>query len=99
MSGAIDDLFITVTDTTINEVERLNIPETGVITIGNQDYAYAGFEVTRDEDTGAFIYSFELERPLMTDVYEATASVGKSINYKGIPYYLDQMNMFIRTYA
>lgn len=99
VSGAIDDLFITVTDTTINEVERLNIPETGVITIGNQDYAYAGFEVTRDEDTGAFIYSFELERPLMTDVYEATASVGKSINYKGIPYYLDQMNMFIRTYA
>lgn len=99
VTATADERFITVTDTTINEVERLNIPESGVITIGNMEYAYVGFEINRDEDTGAFIYSFELEEPLLMDVYDTTASIGESIDYKGIPYYLDQMNMFIRTYA
>ncbi len=93
------DSSVTVTDTSINEIERLNIPESGVITIGNQNYAYAGFEVKIDEDTGAFTYTFELEEELWTDAIDTTASIGESIAYKGIPYYLDQMNMFIRTYA
>ena len=99
VSAVADDSFITVTDTSINEVERLNIPETGVITVGNMEYTYIGFEVNRDEDTGNCIYSFELEQPLWTDAVDTTAAVGKSVDYKGIPYYLDQMNMFIRTYA
>lgn len=97
-AGAGDD-FVTVTDTTINDIEKLNIPETGVITIGNMDYVYVGFEVNIDEGTGAFSYTFQLEENLYTDAIDTTASIGESIDYKGIPYYLDQMNVFIRTYA
>lgn len=93
------DLFVTVTDTTINQIEKLNMPETGIITLDNQKHVYTGFEVRIDEDTGKFIYTFELEEPITTDIYESRASVGESINYKGIPYYLDRMNEFIRTYA
>ena len=99
VSANVGENFITVTDTTINEVEKLNIPEAGVITIGNMDYVYVGFEINIDEGSGEFVYSFELEEPLWTDAIDRTASVGESINYKGIPYYLDQMNVFIRTYA
>ncbi|HHT89253.1 MAG TPA: flagellar hook-associated protein FlgK [Clostridiales bacterium] len=99
VSAVAGDNYVTVTNTNINEVERLNIPETGVITVGNQDYVYVGFEVVQDEDTGEFIYSFELEEHLWTDAIDTTASIGESINYKGIPHYLDQMNLFIRTYA
>lgn len=99
VSAVAGDNYVTVTDTTINEIERLNIPESGVITIGNMEYVYVGFEVNRDEETGDFIYSFELEEALWTDAIDTSAAVGESINYKGIPYYLDQMNMFIRTYA
>ncbi|TAH69456.1 MAG: flagellar hook-associated protein FlgK, partial [Anaerolineaceae bacterium] len=99
VSAVAGDNYVTVTDTTINEIERLNIPESGVITVGNQEYVYVGFEVVIDEDTGNFIYSFELEDHLWTDAIDTTASVGESINYKGIPHYMDQMNLFIRTYA
>jgi flagellar hook-associated protein 1 FlgK len=99
VSASEGDKFVTVTDTTINEIEKLNMPETGVITVGNMDYVYVGFEVTKDEETGAFIYTFELEEHLWTDAIDTTASVGESIDYKGIPYYMDQMNVFIRTYA
>lgn len=93
------DTNIVLTDATINEVERLNIPESGIINVGNQEYVYTGFEVTIDEETGNFIYTFELKEPLWSDAIEADASIGESINYKGIPYYLDQMNEFIRTFS
>jgi flagellar hook-associated protein 1 len=98
--GAVeDDTHITVIDTNINSVEKLNISETGVITVGNHEYNYAGFEVTKDADTGNFIYTFELEKPLVDDAEDKPVSIGLSINYKGIPYYMNQLNEFARTFA
>lgn len=88
-----------MTDTTINEIEKLNIPETGVITVRNHNYTYTGFEVKIDDTTGNFIYEFNLEETPTIDVNGVDASIGESINYKGIPYYLDQINAFVRTYA
>ena len=93
------DTYVTMTDTTINEVTKLNIPENGMLTIGNRDYIYNGFEVSIDPDSGKFSYTFELKEPVIADSLDVTASVGTSINYKGIPYYMDQMNEFIRTFA
>jgi flagellar hook-associated protein 1 FlgK len=94
-----DDTEITMMDTNINEVEKLNIPETGSITVGNHVYNYTGFEVKKDEDTGNFIYTFELDGAVDADAENVTANVGESINYKGIPYYMAQMNEFIRTFS
>ncbi|MDF2537034.1 MAG: hypothetical protein K0S76_55 [Herbinix sp.] len=103
LTGTVDavagDSYVSITDTNINSVEKMNIPEVGSITIGNHEYSYTGFEVTKDQESGNFIYTFELEEPLITDAENATASIGESINYKGIPYYMGQMNEFIRTYA
>lgn len=97
--GIAGDSYLTLTDTNINEVEKLNIPETGVITVENKKYVYTGFEVNIDEESGKYTYTFELEEPLWLPVESSDASVGESINYKGIPYYLDQLNEFIRTFA
>lgn len=99
VSAVAGDNYVTVTSSNINDIEKLNIPESGVITVGNQDYTYVGFEVIIEEDTGEFIYSFELEEHLWTDAIDTIASIGDSINYKGIPYYQNQLNLFIRTYA
>lgn len=98
-TGKVDDKYLVLTDTTINDVEKLNIPEEGTIKIGNKEFVYTGFEVTIDEKTGNFTYRFELNEPLNTDISDSTALVGESINYKGIPYYMDQVNEFIRTFA
>lgn len=93
------DTYVTMTDTNINDINKLNIPENGKLTIGSRDYVYNGFEVHIDPDTGKYSYTFELKEPIVTDAMDTSASVGKSINYKGIPYYQDQLNQFIRTYA
>lgn len=93
------DNFLTMTDTNINDIEKLNIPETGVITVRNRDYIYTGFQVVKDAATGAFTYTFELKDSVVVDANDEVSSVGESINYKGIPYYMNQMNEFVRTFA
>ncbi len=93
------DNYVTLFDANINSVEKLNIPETGIITVGNRNYNYSGFEVTVDSDNGNYIYTFELEDTVEVDAAGEHSSVGESINYKGIPYYMQQLNEFVRTFA
>lgn len=93
------DTFVTVTDANINSVEKLNIPETGVITIGNREYEYTGFEAAQDENTGGLQYTFQLKDEVSADASDETVAIGQSIDYKGIPYYMAKLNEFVRTYA
>ncbi len=94
-----DGLEITLTDTNVDNIAELNIPETGVITIDGREYTYKGFSVTID-DTGAYSYTFELSAPLSDSTgIPADAEVGESVNCKGIPYYMAQLNEYVRTYA
>lgn len=93
------DNFVIMTDTNINAVEKLNIPETGKITVGNRDYSYTGFEVSKDTTTGKFVYTFQLDGEIAADADDAPVEIGESIDYKGIPYYAAKLNEFVRTYA
>jgi len=92
------DDFITVTDTSVNKVENLHISETGIITVGNRDYEYNGFKVTTDED-GNYVYEFALDDTIKKDVDEVETTIGKPINYKGLAYYMQQLNEFVRVFA
>lgn len=93
------DLTISVTTSNINEVEKMTMSSSGVITIGSREYAYDGFAVSLDEDTGEYVYEFSLKDAIVTSVDDANVRIGKNIDYKGIPYYMSQMNQFVRTYA
>lgn len=93
------DSIVKMSGTNINDVSKLNIPEEGKLTIGHHEYVYHGFEVNIDPDTGEYTYSFQLQDALVADAFDTPAAVGESIDYKGIPYYMDQMNEFIRTFA
>lgn len=102
------NLVVTMTGANINDVQLLNIPaEDGEITIGSTAYIYKEFEVQVSEN-GEFTYKFTLKNNI--DARQATAlsaavgrgvrmTVGDSINYKGVPYYMAQLNEFVRTYA
>ncbi len=89
--------YVIMTDTNINSQEKLNIPETGIITVGSREYVYTGFEVTVEE--GKYVYNFELEDYAEADASGEIGQIGESINYKGIPYYMEQLNEFVRSYA
>lgn len=91
---------ITITDTNVNSMKDLNIPGQGKIKIGNGEYTYSSFEVTIDPATGKYQYTFQLNEETRRDYPEDTkVSLGVTVDYKGIPYYMAQLNEFIRTFA
>ena len=92
------DETITVTDTSVNKIMQLHIAETGLIQIGNREYKYNGFRVTEDED-GNFVYEFALDEGMRKDVDDVEVNIGQSIEYKGIAYYMQQLNEFARVYC
>ena len=90
---------ITITNTNINNLKDLNIPEEGKITIGNGEYSYTSFTVTANED-GTYTYTFQLKEEARRQYPEGTkVSIGTTMDYKGIPYYHAQLNEFIRVFA
>lgn len=97
VSGNKGDTFITVTDTNprIDSVDKMNFPDSGIIKIGSIEYEYEGYSINKVGDK----YEYTLKEPLKADVANVKAEIGKSISYKGIPYYMGQLNQFIRTFA
>ncbi len=94
------DTKVTVTGTNINAVEKLNIPTNGVIRVSNREYNYVGFEVKKADD-GTYVYEFELAEGeyLTRDSEAGEVYIGDDVDYKGIPYYMAQLNEFVRTFA
>lgn len=90
---------VTITNTNVNDVAKLNIPSRGRIIIGHGEYTYESFEVKVD-DEGNYSYTFKLDKPVHKTYPDDTEiSVGSDVDYKGIPYYMSQINQFIRTFS
>lgn len=90
------------------DLAKLSIPESNAcLTIAGKDYKYDSFEVSVGID-GTYTYTFTLSESLeetdKTNIDRAftngeSASVGDSVDFRGIPYYMSQLNEFIRTFS
>lgn len=90
------------------DLAKLSIPEANAcLTIAGKDYKYDSFEVTVGID-GTYTYTFTLSEPLeeadKKNIKTAfdnseSASIGESVDFRGIPYYMSQLNEFIRTFS
>jgi len=89
---------LTMTAASINDIDKLNINQAGTITIGRKEYEYSAFKVEVAAD-GSYKYTFTTKEPLDEDVAGKAGMVGESVDYKGIPYYMSQLNEFVRVYA
>ena len=106
-TGAVDPANNTVTiDVTadyLKEVNQINLSDTGgVIRIGNREYHYTGWEMKKSvaaDGTETCSYTFKLkETPLATDINK-DASIGQAVEYQGVPYYMSQMNEWVRSFS
>ena len=98
-TGNVGDTEITVTASSITDINKLNIPDVGFITVGSLSYEYSDFTMKFDDEGNVESYTFSLKEPLRRSATDETAKVGQSIDYKGIPYYQAQLNEFVRTFA
>lgn len=101
--------LLQIKETNCNDVNKLNIPShDGEITILGHTYSYESFSVDVDQTTGEFTYTFELQdvsssaqaNSLQRALRDGnSATVGSKVNFRGVPYYMAQLNEFIRTYS
>lgn len=102
-ANATSSTEIEITNPSITSVNALTMPQEGVLTINGKEYTYSGFTYQQDADGNITSYKFKLDKALtmeeMGKVNGKTASVGESVDSMGIPYYMSQMNEFIRAFA
>lgn len=97
---------IKVTDDYLKDMNKITMPLTdGQITLGRDKYIYESWEMKKD-DNGDCYYTFQLYKdevknpqPVNTAKMSELAKVGDIVEYQGIPYYMEQMNEWVRDYA
>ena len=100
-TGTAGSKTLTVTDVNDlgNSLLKLDIPASdGVITLGNATYNYKSFTATVDAD-GNYTYTFTLENALGRDIQDEDMHISDAVDYRGVPYYMSQLNEFIRTFS
>ena len=84
----------------INSVDLMNMPPQGYIKVNGKKYEYISFTVDTSTE-GNYKYTFKLKpgEKISRDDNKAKIEIGNSVKYKGIPYYMDRINQFVRTFA
>lgn len=106
LQGVVDSTTagtITLTSLNVKDINSLCMPEAGSLTVNNYNLEYSSFEAKTDENGNITTITFTLNGGISTKVQEEISNqklaVGTTVNYKGIPYYQDQMSAFLRNFA
>jgi flagellar hook-associated protein 1 FlgK len=105
-----DTVTIQVNKSYLQDLNKCNLSDQGgIINLGNQEFYYDSWEYTYNANTDTYSYTFTLSQSggsgdknttgVTNDRVGKTASIGSSIDYQGVPYYMSQMNEWIRTFA
>ncbi len=88
---------------TCKDIMTMNMPHEGTVTINSTEYAYNGFTFETDDQGNIVEYIFNTTEPLDVDtagkLIGSQAQVGEGVDYKGIPYYQNQMSTFLRSFT
>lgn len=80
----------------LKDLNKCTLAEEGEIMLGSKIFNYTDWEYDSSTETYTF-YLDPGEDP--TSYVGKTAAVGKSINYQGIPYFMSQMNEWVRQFS
>lgn len=89
-------------DPTVKDINALNIPEKGQITIAGRHYTYNSWEAKVDKDGVVQSYTFTLSEVMTGDLTNLTGKsleCGVSVDAMGVPYYQAQITEFIRNFV
>ncbi len=94
---------ITITNASISDIDFMNLPESGTILVNNTYYYYDSFSFETDAEGNVTSYTFNLENTLSSadraKLGGKSLIVGDTVDYMGIPYYMNQMNTFLRAFC
>ena len=91
-------ITVNTTASYLSDMNKCTLPETGKVTIGSRTYQYDSWEYD-----GSGGYTFKLTKGQDVSRIASgtgdTCKVGNAVSYEGIPYYMEQMNEWIRNFS
>lgn len=104
-----DTVAVKVTKAYLQDLNKCNLSDQGgILDLGNQEFYYDSWEYTCEYDANGnatYSYTFTLSdseknpRGITNDRVGKKAEIGTDLSYQGIPYYMNQMNEWIRTFS
>ena len=94
-------MTVSTTAEYLQDITKTTLPSNGgKIVIGNTEYHFSSWDYEKDADgnlTGNYI--FTMTEIIPTSKVTSDVKIGNSVDYQGIPYYMAQMNEFVRNFA
>lgn len=99
---------VKVTSDYLTDLNKANLSEKGTAVLGSQLFYYSGWsyikEYNAETDTTSYYYEFEIDEELSdtavgSNLLGMEATSGKAVDYQGIPYYMSQMNEWVRSFS
>lgn len=107
--GMKDTVTIRVDHEYLQDLNKCNLSDQGgIINLGNQEFYYESWEYNCTYDANGeatYTYKFTMAdgekngNRVTNDRVGKKASIGADIAYQGIPYYMNQMNEWLRTFS
>lgn len=99
-------ITVDVTAEYLKDINKCTLPENGgKISLGNREVYFDSWSMNYNAATDSYSYEFVLSDESKNDntsilgLRGKEAAIGSSIKYQGVPYYMEQMNEWIRCYA
>ena len=97
---SISTVTIKTTELHLQNMTKCNLSDTGgVINIGNQLYYYTKWVYNGNGEYTFTIDNNKSDMPLTQEKTWTEVSIGGEINYQGVPYYMKQMNEWVRDFT
>lgn len=107
--GANDTVTIQVSQSYLQDLNKCKLSDNGgIINLGNQEFYYDSwtYQISYDDNgeevhSYTFVLSDQQKNPsrVTNDRVGKFANIGTSITYQGVPYYMSQMNEWVRTFS
>jgi flagellar hook-associated protein 1 FlgK len=102
-----NEVTVDITADYLRDLNKCTLSDDGgVMQIGNQEFYYDTFKVIYDDNGDITQYVFELSDDLAKNASQPNSSrigkdvaIGAAIDYQGVPYYQEQLNEWVRTFA
>ena len=97
---------VEVTESYLKDMNKCTLPEDGgKIMLGNREVYFDSWTMRYNASSNSYTYEFVLsdesknENASIMGLIGKEASIGTKMEYQGVPYYMEQMNEWIRCYS
>ena len=103
--SAATDKTITITNLSNEDLNELCMDSSGSIYVNSKEYTYQSFSFETDSDGNVVSMTFNLSDDITLSASDASSLIsrkltcGKSVDFMGIPYYQNQMSVFLRNFC